>query len=179
MALCGIAAGTASATTLSVGGVKQNKAVSFTSSLASGTSMILKDEFGTTTDTCSQSSLAGSTEGTFTAATVGGKASTFSFGNCTHKTTVLKIGKVTFRWLFGIFLTISFDEFEWKTVSTFFGAEATCKTGTGTDIGTVTGVESGNATIHVNATVNCGILGNASWTGTYSVSSPSGLAGAN
>lgn len=178
-ALLTTGAGTASATTVTVGGTAQNSSVTYSAGLASGTSTVLKDSAGTTTNTCTESSLAGKTEGTFSGASVGGNASTFTFGKCSHKMTVLKIGKVNFRWLFGILLGISFKDFEWKSISTAFGVEATCKTGEGTEIGTLTGVSSGNATIDVNAKVNCGILGTATWTGTYSVASPSGLGGAN
>jgi hypothetical protein len=60
---------------------------------------------------------------------------------------------------------------EVTVVSTFFGASATCKTGAGTTIGTLTGVSAGDATMDINATINCGILGNSAWTGTYTVTS--------
>jgi hypothetical protein len=167
-------AGTASATTLTVGGVAKNSSVEYSASLASGTSTVVKDSAGTTTNTCTSSTFKGKTEGTFTGEAVGGNISSFTFGNCTHKMTILRFGKLIFRWLFGgAALTIT--DFEWKTVSTAFGVEATCKFGTGTEVGTLTGVSSGNATIDVNAKVNCGILGTASWTGTYTVTSPSGL----
>jgi hypothetical protein len=50
-----------------------------------------------------------------------------------------------------------------------------CKTGAGTDIGTLTGTTIGLATLDINATIACGILGNSSWTGTYTVTFPSSL----
>ena len=51
-----------------------------------------------------------------------------------------------------------------------------CKTGEGTAIGNLTGVASGHATMEINATLNCGPhLSSARWTGTYTVTSPTGL----
>jgi hypothetical protein len=51
----------------------------------------------------------------------------------------------------------------------------TCTTAsTGTDIGKLTGVKSGKATIDISAVLNCGIL-TARWTATYLVTSPEGL----
>jgi hypothetical protein len=69
---------------------------------------------------------------------------------------------------------VSHSQGEW-TISTAFGT-VNCKTGTGTDLGTLTGVSSGNATMHINAVLNCGfLLPSATFKGTYTVTSPSGL----
>jgi hypothetical protein len=46
MAMVGFTAGTASATTLEVGGVAQNSSVSITASVQSGTKVVLKDTEG-------------------------------------------------------------------------------------------------------------------------------------
>lgn len=52
----------------------------------------------------------------------------------------------------------------------------TCKTGTGVDIGTFTGVAAGNATLHVKALLGCGFLApSVRWDGTYEFTSPNGL----
>ena len=172
-----VGAGTASATTLEVEGVKQNKSVTIEASLASGTSAILKDKNGTTNDTCTGSTVKGATEGSFSAASIGGKVSSLTFTGCSHTTHVLAPGSLSVTWTSGANGTVSSSGAKVTVVSTVFGASATCETGAGTVIGTLTGVASGNATMHINATtLNCGILGTSSWTGTYSVTSPKGLA---
>src|SRR4051794_34192673 len=91
-----VGAGTASATTLEVGGVAQNKSVSLVASLATGTSAILKDNLNIQVDTCTESTVEGKTEETettkFTGTKVGGAISKLTFGNCTDTTTVIKPG---------------------------------------------------------------------------------------
>jgi hypothetical protein len=175
MAVMAFTAASASATTLAIGATKQTGAVTIKSSLKTGTSAILKDEFGTTTDTCTTSTVEGKTS-TFTGAAVSGPISSLTFSNCTHTTTVLANGSLSVTQIAGTTNgTVSSSGAEVTVNSTFFGASAVCKTGAGTDIGTLTGVTSGNATIDINATIGCGILGNSSWTGTYTVTSPTGL----
>jgi hypothetical protein len=158
--------GIASATTLEIKGVAQNKSVTGVGSLQSGTSLILKDEFGTTTDTCTSAEAKAATEGTFTGASVSGKVSSLAVKGCTHTTTVLAAGSMSVVWTSGTNGTLVSSGAEVTTVSTFFGASAVCKTGSGTSMGTITGVKEGHATVDVNATVNCGILGNTKFTGT-------------
>jgi hypothetical protein len=172
-----VGAGTASATTLAVGGTAQTNSVSITATLASGTSALLKDEFGTTTDTCTTSEVKGATEGTFTGTSVGGKISTLTFSNCSHTTTVIATGSLKVEAPSGGNGTVSSSGAEVTVQSTFFGASAICKTGAGTKIGTLTGTTdtTKHAVMDINASINCGILGAASWTGTYTVTSPTGL----
>jgi hypothetical protein len=98
-----------------------------------------------------------------------------TFEECTHTTKVDANGSLSIAWTSGTNGNVTSSSAEVTVQSTFFGATALCKTGTGTKIGTATGVKEGSATIDINAAVNCGILGTASWTGTYSVTSPSGL----
>jgi len=178
MALMAVVAGSASATTLEIGGVTQNKAVTIEASLASGTSAILRDKNGTTNDTCTGSSVKGTTS-VFTGATVSGpiaKKEDLSFSGCSHTTDVLAGGSLTVAWTSGTNGTVSSSGAEVTVKSTVFGVSAICKTGAGTTIGTLTGVSSGNATMHINATtLDCGALGTSSWTGTYAVTSPQGL----
>jgi hypothetical protein len=177
MALTAFAASTASATTLETNGVPTKAAETITATLEAGSSATLKDEFGTTTDTCTKSEV----EGTSNAISgesptwLGGTINKLTFENCSHTTQVDASGGLEIMWTketkgevrsTGAIVTVQ---------STFFGATATCKTGAGTVIGTLTGVKEGHAKIDINAAVNCGILGTASWTGTYSVTSPSGL----
>jgi hypothetical protein len=172
-----LGAGAASGTTLEVGGVKQNQAVTFLMSLEPGSSMLIKDSIGATTDTCTESTIHGTTTTPFT---VSGKNEidaniSLTYGKCTHTTTVLKNGKMFFAWDGGTNATVTESEAEVTIVSTVFGASAVCKTGTGTDIGTLTGVASGHATLDFNAQVNCGILGTSTWTASYTVTTPTGL----
>jgi hypothetical protein len=167
--------GIASATTFEVKGVAQNKSVTATGSLKSGTSLILKDEFGTTTDTCTTAEVKGATEGTFTAASIGGKLGTLTFKNCTHTTTVLASGSMSVVWTSGTNGSVTSSGSEVTVQSTFFGSSAICKTGAGTKVGTITGVKEGHATLHINATVNCGILGNGNLTGTVTGTGSGGL----
>jgi hypothetical protein len=170
-----VGAGTASATTLEVGGVAKNAAVTISSSLAAGSSAILKDEFGTTTDTCTESTVSGTTTTPFTAAEVDGTVSSLTFSKCSHTTDVINKGILYVKWLSATNGTVTSSGAEVTVSSTFFGASAVCKTGAGTALGTLTGVNAGNATMHINATISCGILGNSKWTGTYTVTSPTGL----
>ncbi|HSS41408.1 MAG TPA: hypothetical protein VLK37_02520 [Solirubrobacterales bacterium] len=163
----------ASATTLTVNGVTKNAAVSITA-LVSGTKNVLKDEFGTTTSVCEASELKMTTI-TFTG-TPSGSVSALSYSKCSHTTTVIAKGSLSFTWTSGINGTVSSSGTEVTYFSTFFGASAVCKTGAGTVLGTLTGNSSGgHATIDMNAKINCGILGSSSWTGTYTVTSPAGL----
>lgn len=170
-----LGAGSASATTFEVGGVAQNKSVSAFGSLQAGTSMILKDEFGTSTDTCTVAEVKGATEGTFTAASIGGKIGTLTFKSCTHTTKVIAAGSMSVVWTSGTNGSVTSSGGEVTVQSTFFGSSAVCKTGAGTKIGTLTGVKSGHATLDINATVNCGILGNGSLTGTVVGTGSGGL----
>jgi hypothetical protein len=173
-----VGGGTASATTLEVGGVSQNKSVSMEMTLKSGTSMLLKDEFGTTTETCTSSTMAGSTSSPFTVTSITLVLAVVRTEKCTHTDTVLALGILHFHWFSGTNASVSMSGSETTIQSTFFGASAICKTGTGTTIGTLTGTKEGNATLDVNATINCGILGSSSWTGTYTVTKVNGVAGA-
>lgn len=176
MALTAFAAPAASATTLEVGGVAKNSAVAISASLKSGTSSV----WATTAtnfiaNTCTVSSMGGTTS-VFTGATVSAPLSTLSFSSCTEEPvtvdtkgslTVERIGSTTNGTVRSADTRV--------TVPSPFGPLA-CVTGTGTDIGTLTGVASGNATIHINAVINCGILlPSALWEATYTVTSPSGL----
>lgn len=169
-------AGTASATVLSIGGVAQNKSITIEATLKSGTSAILKDKNGTTNDTCTGSTVKGATEGSFEGVTVGGKVSSLTFTGCSHTTTVIAPGSLSIAWTSGTNGTVSSSGAEVTVKSTVFGVSAICKTGTGTTIGTLTGVKEGSATMDISATtLDCGALGTSSWTGTYTVTSPSGL----
>ena len=173
-------ASAASATTFEVTGVKQTSNITLHATLEEGTSAILKDEAGTTTDTCTTSTVHGTTT-SFTAAgtgAIGGPITTLTFGNCSHTTDVIAPGSLSVSWIKGTTNgTVTSSNAEVTVRSTFFGVNATCKTGAGTDIGTLTGKAStaGKATMDINGTISCGILGNSSWTGSYWITSPHNL----
>jgi hypothetical protein len=178
LAIVAFPASFASATTLEVKGVKQNSAVAIKVSMQAGSSAVLTDEFGTTTDTCTETNNEGTTASPFTSAgkgAIGGPVLSMKIGGCSHTTTVLKPGRISISWISGTNGTVTASESEITTQSTFFGASAVCKTGTGTDIGILTGKASGQSTIDVNGILNCGILGSAHWSSTYVVTSPEGL----
>jgi hypothetical protein len=172
LALVGAAGSDASATTLEVGGVAKNSSVSFTASLDSGSASVITDEFGTTTDLCSFSEIR------FTSwiysGTVGGGANLWFFG-CSQTTKVLKSGQLSIGWSSGTNGSVSSSGAEITVFSPFFGVSAVCKTGEGTTLGTLTGVNSGHAKMDIKARINCGVLGVATWTGVYTVTSPTGL----
>jgi hypothetical protein len=170
------AAGTASASTLEVGGVTQNKSVAFTASLAPSTSMRLTDKNGTTNDTCTASEFKGATEGVFSGSKVGGKLASLSITGCSHTSHVIAPGSISFTWTSGTNASVSSSGAEWTLKSTVFGISAVCKTGAGTTIGTLTGVKEGFATIDVDATtLDCGALGTSRLVGSYIVTTPTGL----
>src|SRR5215212_1737822 len=126
MALMAVVAGSASATTLEVGGVTQNNAVTIESSLAAGSTAILKDKNGTTNDTCTLSSTKATTEKEFTGTWVGGKVSSLTFSGCTHTTHVLAPGSLFIDWTSKTNGTVKSSEAEVTVKSTVFGVSAVC-----------------------------------------------------
>lgn len=171
MAMMAFAA-SASATTLEVGGEAQNKAVELNASL-SNSSALLQTTSGSFANTCTTSNVEGATT-SFTP-TVSGPISSLTFTNCTTNPVVVdKAGSLSIAYSSGTNGTVTSSGAE-VTVPSPIGA-LNCKTGGGVDIGTLTGVKAGNATMDINAVLNCGFLvPSATWTGTYSVTSPAGL----
>jgi hypothetical protein len=173
VAMCSVAV--ASATTLEVNGTAKTSSITVKLTLVSGGSLVLSDGFGTT-DTCTGSEIEFSTQSPFTGAPVQGPASVLSFSGCTHTTHVIKPGKISIIWTGGTNGDVYSIDGEWTIVSTVFGVTATCKTGASTKLGTITGVSGeGEATVHVNATIGCGILGNVKMAGGYRATKPRGL----
>jgi hypothetical protein len=178
MAFAAFAASPASATTLEVNGVTQNSSVSLSASLESGTSAVLARTDGSLANTCDNSTVAGKTETTFTGTKVTGDVSTLTFGSCTRTVTVDTKGSLYVEHISGTTNGTVFSEEAEVTVKTpFFEPEVNCKTGAGTDIGTLTGKKTGEiATMDINAVLNCGfLLPSATWKGSYIVTSPTGL----
>jgi hypothetical protein len=163
-------ASTASATTLETNGVIQSGAVTISSSLSG--SATLKDTSGTFANTCTASSVSGTTT-VFTGTRVSGPISALSFSSCTHEKVVVdekgslsveRIGSTTNG-------TVRSTGAKVTVPVTIFGGivTATCTTNE-TDIGTLTGKASGTSSIDISAVLNCGsFLPSAQWIGTYNI----------
>jgi hypothetical protein len=174
MALSAVGATGASATTLEVGGVTQNASVSMTLSLTSGTSMVLSRTDASLMNTCTTSHAAGTTS-VFTGSKMTGALSTLTFSNCTRQVTPHKPGQLYIEHDPGTTNGTVFSENGEWTWSSPFGT-VNCQTGGGTDIGTLTGAAAGSPILHFNAVLNCGfLLPSATWKGSYTLTSPSGL----
>jgi hypothetical protein len=176
MALMTVGASSASATILEIGGTAQSGAVAIT---ASGESSIaLSDTEGSQANTCSVSSVAGTTS-VFTGEKVTGSLSELSFSTCTRSPVTVDVkGGLYVEHEVGTTSGSVFSENAEVTVPTTFGFSVTCKTGEGTKVGTLTGVKgsSEHATVTIAAVLSCGfLLPSASWKGSYKVTSPTGL----
>jgi hypothetical protein len=173
--------GSASATTLEVGGVPQSKAVEMTATLEAQSSLLMKDSAGTTTDTCTEAAIVGLSISPFSGAKVGTPVSILTLAKCSHTVKTLSKGSLSIEWLSGTTNgTVSSAGAEITIFSTAFGVSAVCKTGAGTDLGTLTGATtasnaSAHATLDLNAKISCGILGTATWTASFSYTSPTDL----
>jgi hypothetical protein len=170
--LAGVSSATA-ATSLEVGGAPKNEAVAIKAS--AGGSLLLSATAGGFANTCTESTVEGSTEAPFSGATVGGKVSSLTFAKCTNEpVTVDSAGTLTVENISGTTNGTIRSNGAKVTTGSPFGS-LTCTT-SGTDLGTLTGVASGKATIDVNAVLNCGFfLPSAKWEGSYTVTSPEGL----
>lgn len=166
-----LGSGTASATTLEVGGVKQLGSVSIVATLASGTSVVLRDTSGFSTKTCTGAEIAWKTESPYSGATLTGKVSNLAFSGCSvtvHKGGTLHIAHES-NSTSG---TVTSSGAEFTTVGPF--GTLACVTGAGTHLGTLVGVAAGHALLHVNAVSSCSGISKR-WTGTYTVTTPTGL----
>jgi hypothetical protein len=190
MALMAVVAGSASATTLEVGGTAKNESVTITASLKAGTSAILTDTFGFSSNTCTESHVHGST----TSADIGGKtfdntytgdsltgplteeSNGLSFGKCTREpVTAHKSGELHITWISGTTNgTVTSSGAEVTTGSPF--GTLNCKTGEGTHLGILTGVAktTEHATMDINAVLSCSGV-SSKWEATYIVTTPTGL----
>jgi hypothetical protein len=167
----------ASATTLEVGGVAKNEAITLKLSLKSGTSLLLADTSNSFLNTCTVSNIEAKTS-TFSGTTVEALLTALSWGTtatpCKEgNPTVDAMGSLSIELIKGTTNgTVKSKNAKWTMASAF--GPLTCTTPSeGTDLGTLTGVASGNATLDVNAVLNCGFT--LKWTGTYAVTSPEGL----
>jgi hypothetical protein len=172
MAMAAFTAGSASATTLEVGGKTTNASVLIKSSLKAGTSAVLRDTFGVSQNTCTVSEVEGDTNSPFTGATVTGAVDKLTFSSCDKPVTVHSRGTLHISHVAGTTNGTVTSSGAQVTATGPFGY-LNCVTGAGTHLGTLTGKAAGSAELAINATLNCGI--SAKWVATYVVNSPSGL----
>jgi hypothetical protein len=174
MALMAVTAGAASATTLEVGGVTQNSSVAIEATIKAGTSAVLRDTAGFSQNTCTTSVVSGNTSSPYTGATVTGAINALSFSNCAREpVTVHKAGTLHIAHIAETTNgTVTSSGAEVTTPSPF--GTLNCVTGSGTHLGTLTGSASGHASLTINAVLSCSGV-SSRWTGTYTVTSPTGL----
>lgn len=172
-ALMTFAATSASATTLEWTGITLNGSMGIRKSLA-GVSLVWSRTEGSLANECTVSNTEGNTT-VFTGTKVTGTLSTWTFESCTRPVTVHKAGEFYIEHESGTTNGTVFSENTEVTVGTPFGT-VNCKSGAGTDIGTLTGVASGHATLHINGLFNCGFLApSVRFVTTYRITSPTGL----
>lgn len=179
-----LGAGTASATELykaTGGGTNdtQTAGTELVATLKSGTSLKLEDTLGGANDTCTGSELKGKVESTGgESSNPSGKVETLSFSGCSHTTDVLAKGSLEVKNIAGSTNgTVISKEARITVKSTIFGVSCIANTGTGTTLGTLTGAGAGeSATFDVNGVVTLeNGCGDSKLTGTYLVTSPTGL----
>jgi hypothetical protein len=158
----------------------QGVGTEITGSLKSGSSLTLRQTSSDFINTCTGSSLATKVESPGGEAShPSGKVSSLAFSGCTHPITIHSKGSLEVKHAAGTTNgTVFSSGLEMTMQSTTFGATLNCKTGTGTDVGTLTGAvsEEGHATLHIDAVLNCGFfVPSAKLTGTYTITSPTGL----
>lgn len=169
-------ASTSSATTLEVGGVKKTGAVTI-SATVSGSSL-WTDTFGTVLNTCTISTMNITTVTPFTGTRVGGPVSGISFGSCVEDVNepmvLTATGSLEIEVISGTTNGTVFLKNTKFTTPSPFGHLTCTASSTGTDIGKLTGVKTGEATLDINAVLNCGIV-TAKWTATHHVTGVEGL----
>lgn len=169
--------GSASATTLELGGKTQNNSVEINARVETYQSTIIKDTFGFSSNTCAESRLRGATESPYSGSTVTASLWSMTFGSCQREpVTVHFPGTMHLAHISGTTngtVTLSGSQF---TTGSPFGT-LTCSTGAGTHIGTLTGTGGGISsfsTLHVNATLTCSGI-SSKWEGTYVTTWAEGL----
>lgn len=149
-------------------------------SLEAGNSTFLEDpSFNLVETTCTGSSLAVTISRVTPTGSPKGSLSTLSFSPCAHTWDVESKGELEIRNISGTTNgTVFSTGAKWKVFSTLLNQNCIANTGTGTDIGTLTGATaaSSKATIDVSGLIPleaCSASA-AKWTGKYDVSKPLG-----
>lgn len=168
-------ASTASATTLEVKGGRQTGGVSVEASLKASSALLSTTE-GWAINTCTISAMAG-TSSVSTGTRVSIPLSLLFFSGCSEGNPVVDLrGTLTVENVgFSTNGTVRLINTRLTVPSSFGNLICTTLELTpGTDIGALTGVASGQATLDINAVLNCGFF-SAKWQATYTVTSPEGL----
>jgi hypothetical protein len=171
-------AGTASATTLEIGGTAKNEPITIHATAES--TVVLSATGGGFANTCTESTVHGVTTTPFSAARVGGTVGILTFGGCVEPVTVDSGGYLEIENIAGTTNGTVFSKNAKVTTGSPFG-NLTCTTSAaGTHIGVLTGVGVAptpeHATMDINAVLNCGFfLPSAKWEGKYIVTSPTFL----
>ncbi|HET8813388.1 MAG TPA: hypothetical protein VFM51_00345 [Solirubrobacterales bacterium] len=173
-----VGASSASATTLEVGGVTRNEAITFTASLKAGTSLVTKargeEEF--VLATCTGSHLRGQTTNPYSNTTVKGPLTELTFSNCPRLVTVHNPGTLEIHYIPGEHTNGTvYWEHTTVTIRVPILGYVLCPPAETTHVGTLTGVSSGQATLHISAGINCSYFGSITWEATYLVTTPDGL----
>jgi hypothetical protein len=168
-------ASSASATTLEIEGVTQNKEVTIEASLLSGSSALFADTFGFSQNTCTASTVKGHTVSPFTGTTVGGPVTTLGWTGCSAgNPTAHKTGTLSVEAKSGTTSGTVRSSGAEITFPAVGGGTITCTT-ENTDLGLLTGVATGQARLDINAILSCTSIGTMRWTSTYQITSPKGL----
>ncbi|MDQ2630558.1 MAG: hypothetical protein M3Y75_06235 [Actinomycetota bacterium] len=174
VALTALTAGSASATTLEIGGVAQNQKVTLSQSLKPGSSITISRTDGSLANTCTASTTHYETT-TWGLAKVGWGTPSITYSNCTRPISVLKSGSGSIEHIASTTDGTVESSGAEITVGSPFGT-LNCQTGAGVDVGRLTGTASSHAELHVNAVLNCGFLvPSARLQGSYVTTSPTGL----
>jgi hypothetical protein len=172
-ALLSLGVNSASATTVEVGGPTINASVWFSMHAKAGFKVVWKDTPGFSRNECSTSNVSGSTSSPYTGSSVTGALSSMTFESCTRPVTVHNPGSLEFTYTSGTNATVA-SEGTVVTVGSAIGT-LTCETGATTNLGTATGVASGNATVDINSILNCGIIPSLKWEGFLIVTGSGGI----
>lgn len=170
MAISLFSAAGASATTLEENGTAKNSSIFFNTELIS--TAVIQLTGGSSANSCLFGYINGLTSA-YTGSQVSGSVTGLRLTQCkTEPIVVDKTGSFSIEWINGTTNgTVRLAGLE-MTVPSPIGS-LNCKTGEGVDVGTLTGVKTGFATLDFKAVVNCGIFApSATWSGTYSVSTP-------
>lgn len=152
----------------------------FKLTLKSKSSTSLSDTSGGVNDTCTSSEMVGLLETSGSSVFhPRGEFSWWTFGGCSHTTTSLGRGYFEITNIAGTTNGVMVASEQRVTVkSTIFGISCVVATGAGTNLGTVTGAKwpTETAILDINAVITLeNGCGDATWTGTYLFTSPTGM----
>jgi hypothetical protein len=175
-ALMAVGVSSASATDLEIGGVKQEKPVEVTELLKEGTSALLSDTSGFFANTCTERHWVWHTNWPHLSARLFGTLTSYRLKKCKEEEVVVDtLGEISVENIAGTTNgTIRSIGTKMTSPSPFGTLTCVTASGEGTDMGTLTGVKTGRATMDISATLNCGAI-TAKFTATSQIVTPEGL----